>query len=73
MHQEDGAGPHCCKVYKEEILNYFCQRDSLIFNQPPQSPVTNVKDACLFPMWTKAVSSDQDFRIGSNILSREQM
>ena len=68
--QEDGAGPHCCKVYKEDM---FHQCDWLIFNQPPQSPVTNVKDSCLFLMWSKAVSSDQALSIGINILNGEQI
>ena len=36
--QEDGSGPHCCKVYKVEISR-------LIFKKTPQSPATNVKDA----------------------------
>ena len=31
--------------------------------------MTNVKDACLFLMWSKAVSSDQALSIGSNLLS----
>ena len=73
VNQGDRTGPHCCKVYKEEISKYFHQREWLIFNQPPQSPVANVKDACLFLMWSKAVSSDQALSIGSNLLGGGQI
>ena len=48
--QEDDAGPNHYTVYLREILEEFCQRDWVILHQPPQSPSTNAKDVCLFPM-----------------------
>ena len=73
VHQEDGSGPDCCKVYKEEISKEFFQCDWLIFHQSPKSLVINIKEACFSLMWSKAVSSNQDLIIGSNILRGYQM
>ena len=48
VRQEDGAGTHCCKVYKEEISKEFHQSNWLILNKLLYSPVTNVKDAYVY-------------------------
>ena len=57
----------------DNISNYFCQHDWLIFNQPFQSLVKNVKDACIFLIWSKAVSSEKALNIVSEILSGERI
>ena len=44
--KEDGSGPHQTE-YLWEIWEEFHRQDCILFNQPPQSPVTNVKDARL--------------------------
>ena len=56
--QEDGAGLHMDSTYLKEMKREFDKRDWLLFNQPSQSPATNVHDACIFPMMSKAVSTD---------------
>ena len=73
VQQEYGSEPQFLKVYTEDISKDFNQCDWLIFKQPPQSPVKNVKDACLLPMWKKAVSSDQTLIIVSKILSHKKL
>jgi hypothetical protein len=54
--QEDGAGLHTDSTYLKGMKREFDRRDWLLFNQPSQSPVTNVHDACIFPMMSKAVT-----------------
>ena len=51
----------------------FKERGWIIFNQPSQSPVTNVHDACIFPMMSKAVSERQALEYGSVLLKGEQL
>ena len=48
-------------------------RGWLLFNQPPQSPITNVHDACIFPMMSKAVSTEQSITFSSRLLKGEQL
>ena len=43
--QDYGAGTQRDKVYQRDILEDFCQWDWILFKQPQQSYVTNVKDA----------------------------
>ena len=57
--QEDGAGVHTDKTYVREMKAIFKQRKWILFNQPPQSPMTNVHDACIFPQMSRAVSNIQ--------------
>jgi hypothetical protein len=45
----------------------------LIFNQPSQSPITNVHDACIFPIMSKAVSRHQALNFGATLLKGEQL
>jgi hypothetical protein len=56
--QEDGAGLHQDKNYVKEMQKEFDKRNCLIFNQPSQSPITNVHDVCIFPMMSKMVSKE---------------
>ena len=51
----------------------FKKRDWILFNQPAQSPITNVHDACVFPMLSKAVSREQAVTFGSRLLKGEQL
>jgi len=51
----------------------FRLKDWLIFNQPSQSPVTNIHDTCIFPMMSKAVSTEQALTFGSKMLVGEQL
>ena len=43
------------------------------FNQPPQSPVTNVHDACIFPMLSKCLSTEQAIRFNARLLVGQQI
>ena len=71
--QEDGAGLHTDRTYLNTMNDMFRVRDWLIFNQPSQSPVTNIHDACIFPMMSKAVSTEQAISFGSKMLVGEQL
>lgn len=71
--QEDNAGLHTDGTYLAEMRNEFERRDWILFNQPSQSPVTNVHDACIFPMLSKAVSRQQAVVFGSRMLQTEQL
>ena len=71
--QEDGAGLHTDKTYQTQMKREFGDREWLLFDQPSQSPVTNVHDACIFPMMSKKVSSEQAMMFGSTLLKGEQL
>ena len=71
--QEDSAGPHQDAIYKSEMMEEFEKREWLLFNQPSQSPVTNVHDACIFPMMSKEVSKEQAVNFSSTMLRTEQL
>ena len=71
--QEDGAGLHQDKTYLSTMRDMFEERGWLLFNQPSQSPVTNVHDACVFPMMSKKVSAVQAIMFGSILLKGEQL
>ena len=71
--QEDGAGAHNDHKYVTEMKRIFRDKGWLIFNQPPQSPITNVHDACIFPMMSKKVSREQAVTFGSTLLKGEQL
>jgi len=71
--QEDGAGLHTDGTYLKTMNDLFRVRDWLLFNQPSQSPVTNIHDACIFPMMSKAVSTEQSLNFGSRMLVGEQL
>lgn len=71
--QEDRAGLHQAREYERRMEEEFRKRDWIMFHQPPQSPVTNVHDACIFPMMSKAVSQEQAFNFGSQLLNPENL
>ena len=51
----------------------FDEKDWLLFDQPSQSLVTNIHDACVFPMMSKAVSSTQAVHFDSRLLKAEEL
>lgn len=63
--QEDGAGLYQCKEYTEAMEQHFNKRDWTLFNQPPNSPTTNTKDACIFPKMSNKVSNKQAINFGA--------
>ena len=71
--QEDGAGLHQDCKYLAEMQKMFDERGWILFRQPLQSPVTNVHDACVFLMMSKAVSTLQALIFGSTLLKGEQL
>ena len=71
--QEDGAGVHRKKQYKEEMERIFREKNWILFNQPPNSPITNVHDACIFPMMSKQVSRNQAMTFGCRVLKMDQL
>ena len=73
VRQEDGAGPHKCKKYMKEIEELFKERGWLIFLQPPNSPLLNVHDACVFPMLSKLVSHLQAVMFGNRALEGDEL
>ena len=72
--QEDNAGPHGKKSYLEQMYNEFWNlRQWILFNQPPNSPMTNVHDTCIFPMLSKVVSWIQSIFYGARLLKGNQL
>ena len=71
--QEDGAGLHTDKTYLARMKELFDERDWLLFNQPSQSPITNVHDACIFPMMSKSASKSQALVFGSQLSKGEEL
>ena len=72
-YQEDGAGPH----QKGELLDYldseFELRGWMRVPQPPQSPILNTKDACVFPAMSKRVSAEQGLALGSLSAEKDKL
>ena len=58
-YQMDSAGPHTDNNLRDFLDDEFHERNWMLVRQPPQSPLTNVKDTCLFPSLSKAVSWHQ--------------
>lgn len=71
--QEDSAGPHQNKNYVKEMNALFQERGWILFNQPSQSPMTNVHDACIFPMMSKCLSKIQAVDYYARILKGEEL
>ena len=73
VNQEDGDVTHRDAVYHMYILEEFRWRDWILFNQPPKSPVTNVKETHIFPMWSNNVSNNQTNSFGIQLLTGEYL
>ena len=71
--QEDGAGPHNCVIYNRWMDRKFDELGWVRFNQPPQSPVTNIHDACIFPMLSKNLSREQAINFNARLLVGNQI
>lgn len=71
--QEDNAGPHSNKKYNQQMDLLFENEGWVRFNQPPQSPVTNVHDAAIFPMLSKLMSRIQAVLFGGRIIVGEEL
>ena len=71
--QEDGAGLHQNKTYLKEMKEIFDKEGWIFFNQPSQSPITNVHDACIFPMMSKEVSKVQALEYGNIMLKGDEL
>jgi hypothetical protein len=41
--------------------------------QPPNSPITNVKDACIFPALSKRITGEQGLSNGGRVFTPEQL
>ena len=72
-YQMDGAGPHTDKVLLEFLNASFGARSWHLKFQPSNSPVTNVKDDCLFPALSKHVSREQGVSKGSQIFAPDEL
>ena len=53
VHQEDNAGPHIDKTYKDWLQAEFDRRGWKLEHQAPQGPYTNVLDLQMFPAMSK--------------------
>ena len=53
VHQEDNAGPHIDKTYKDWLQAEFNNRGWKLEHQAPQGPYTNVLDLQMFPAMSK--------------------
>ena len=72
-YQMDGAGPHQDGKLLEFINDEFQKRGWLLKFQPSNSPVTNVKDDCLFPALSKHISREQRINKGSQIFTPDEL
>jgi hypothetical protein len=69
----DGVGPH----RDNRLLSYL--NDALeakgwhLKFQPPNSPITNVKDACIFPALSKHISAEQGLSNGGRVFTPDQL
>ena len=71
--QEDGAGLHTNKKYLKEMNELFAARGWILFNQPSQSPMTNVHDACIFPMMSKAATTVSVIDYDARLIKGEEL
>jgi hypothetical protein len=53
LHQEDNAGPHIDKTYKDWLQGEFDRRGWKLEHQAPQGPYTDVLDLQMFPAMSK--------------------
>ena len=72
-YQMDQAGPHTDGRFMAYMNKEFDSRGWMFEFQPSQSPITNVKDACIFPTLSKDVSQQQAIAYGSHVLQDEEL
>ena len=70
----DGEQKHIAVLQHKEFINdEFQKRGWLLKFQPSNSPVTNVKDDCLFPALSKHISREQGINKGSQIFIPDEL
>jgi hypothetical protein len=72
-YQMDGAGPHTDTRLLEGINEAFDKRGWILNFQPSNSPLTNIKDSCIFPAMSKAVTAKQGLINGSLLIDNEEL
>jgi hypothetical protein len=72
-YQMNGAGPHTDHRLLDSLDDEFSRRNWILKFQPANSPLTNVKDACLFPALSKAVSREQGIMRGGTLFQGEEL
>jgi hypothetical protein len=72
-YQMDGAGPHKDGKLVNYLESEFDDRGWILKFQPANSPITNVKDACIFPAMSKRVTEAQGLTKGSHVLEGEEL
>jgi hypothetical protein len=72
-YQWDSATPHVDGVLIEFLQKEFDCRGWMLVPQPANSPLTNTKDAALFPSLSKSVTAEQGLMHGSYVLQGEQV
>lgn len=71
--QCDGAGPHRDDVLNAWLMEEFAARNWHFKFQPPNSPLTNTKDAQIFPALSKRVSQRQSLASGNHVLTMDEI
>jgi hypothetical protein len=72
-YQMDGAGPHRDGKLLAFLDEELGARGWHLKFQPPNSPITNVKDACIFPSLSKRISAEQGLSNGGRVFSQDQL
>jgi hypothetical protein len=72
-YQMDGAGPHRDGKLLAFLDEELGARGWHLKFQPPNSPITNVKDACIFPSLSKRISAEQGLSNGGRLYSQDQL
>ena len=72
VYQWDNASPHT----DGKLLTYldrevFSKNNWILRPQPPNSPIANVQDCCVFPAMAKHISKRQAFEINGKVLDLE--
>lgn len=71
--QLDSTDPYNDPTFCSWLNERFDERGWIVAEQPDNSPLTNVMDACIFPSLLKHVTADQEFRKGSFTLEGEEL
>jgi hypothetical protein len=72
-YQMDGTGPHTDTTLLNAINLEFDKRGWIFTFQPSNYPLTNVKDYCIFPAMSKAVTAKQGLKNGSLVIDKEEI
>ena len=71
--QWDNATPHVEKKLLDHIAFRFGERGWVFTQQPPNSPLTNIMDAAIFPSAAKEASALQGWQDGGRYLHTERL